>query len=146
MNIYDLAETWFSEYHTIKEKVSTPQAKVARYKTTKKEVNLRGRKLNENAYLWGQNNKKTMNEVCSRFNLNPASLRSWIRDNKLIALPSGRTKHIGQPQIHRSRAEVKALCEKAYEKMNQGMSQTQACLEFKISNITIQRYIKKINE
>jgi hypothetical protein len=144
MNIYDLAETWFSEYHTIKQRVNEPVAKKSVVK--KVNLNLKGRKLNEHAYLWGQTNKKTMNEVCGRFNLNPTSLRSWIKDNNLILFASGRTKHIGQPQVHRSRAEVKALCEQAYEKINQGMSQTQACLEFKISNITIQRYIKKINE
>jgi hypothetical protein len=113
----------------------------------KKAINLKGRKLNEHAYLWGQNNKKSLNEVCEMFNLKSASLRSWIKDNNLISLASGRVKNIGKAQSHRSRAEVQALCEQAYDKMkNHGYNQTQACNEFKISNLTIQRYIKKLNE
>jgi hypothetical protein len=143
MNIYDLAETWFSEYHTIINKVSKPIAK--KLPKAKKVINLKGRKLNEHAYLWGQNNKKTMSEVCEMFNLKANNLRSWIRDNNLISFKSGSEKHIGKSQAHRSREEVKALCEQAYDKMKQGMSQTQACIQFKISNITIQRYIKKLN-
>lgn len=147
MNIYDLAETWFSEYQTMMNKVSKPIVKKSSEAYAKKKaLNLKGRKLNEHAYLWGQNNKKTIKEVCKEFNLKEVSLRSWIRDNNLIALTSGRTKHIGQSQAHRSRDEVKALCEQAYDKMkNHGWSQTKACIEFKISNLTIQRHIKKLN-
>lgn len=147
MNIYDLAETWFSEYNTIREKVDVLTARKVSYKVKKKTLKLKGRKLNEHAYLWGQNNKKTMKEVCERFNLNPPSLRSWINDNNLISFTSGSSKHIGQPQAHRSREEVKVLCEQAYDKMNNcGWSQTKACKEYKISNLTIQRYIKNLNE
>jgi excisionase family DNA binding protein len=149
MNIYDLAETWFSEYHIIKEKVSTPQAKVASYKTTKKKaLNLKGRELNEHAYLWGQNNKKTMNEVCEMFNIKYATLRSWIKDNNLIKFKvDGRERLIGKEQFHRSREEVKGLCEQAYDKMkNHGWSQSKACRQYKITSRSLVKYIQKLNE
>jgi hypothetical protein len=148
MNIHDLAETWFSEYQTIADKVKSPTATNKLYKIKKKALKLKGKKLNEHAYLWGQNNKKTMSEVCEMFNLKAGSLRSWIRDNNLIKLlADGRAKNIGKAQFHRSREEVKALCEQAYDKMkNQGWSQTKVCKEYKLSNITIQKYINKLNE
>jgi hypothetical protein len=147
MNIYDLAETWFSEYHTIMNKVKSPTVSSKTSKAKKKAINLKGRKLNEHAYLWGQHNKKTTKEVCQEFNINVDRLRSWIRDNNLIPLKSGKIDQTGTIVHHRPRAEVKALCEQAYDKMkNHGWCQTKACAEYKISNLTIQRYIKKLNE
>jgi hypothetical protein len=144
MNIYDLAETWFSEYHTIANKVSKPI--VEKLPKAKKVINLKGRKLNEHAYLWGQHNKKTAKEVSQEFNIKATRLQSWIRDNNLIPLKSGKVDQTGTIVHHRPRAEVKALCEQAYDKMkNHGWCQTKACSEYKISNLTIQRYIKKLN-
>jgi hypothetical protein len=148
MNIYDLAETWFSEYHTIKQKVNDPVAKKSSDSYAKKKaLNLKGRKLNEHAYIWGQTNKKTMSEVCRMFNIKSERLRSWIKDNNLISFVSGRGKNIGEPQYHRPRSEVKELCRQAYDKMkNHGWTQTKALAEYKIFNQTLERYIKNLNE
>jgi abortive infection bacteriophage resistance protein len=148
MNIYDLAETWFSEYHTIKQKVNDPVAKKSSDSYAKKKaLGLKGRKLNEHAYLWGQNNKKTMKEVTEKFNIKTETLRSWIKANNLLKFKCGRNQYIGQAVYHRPRAEVQELCRQAYDKMkNHGWCQTKACAEYKIANTTIQRYIKNLNE
>lgn len=149
MNIYDLAESWFSEYQVMINNVNKPVAKksVNRY-AKKKALNLKGRELNEHAYLWGQNNKKTMNEVCEMFNIKYATLRSWIKDNNLIKFKvDGRERLIGKEQFHRSRAEVKALCGQAYDKMkNLGWSQTKACREYKLPQRSFVKYIQNLNE
>lgn len=148
MNIYDLAESWFSEYQIMMNKVSKPIAKKSSEAYAKKKaLNLKGRKLNEHAYLWGQNNKKTTSEVCEMFNIKSSTLRSWIKDNNLIKLPADcRSKNVGKAQAHRSRDEIKLLCEQAYDKMkNHGWSQTKVCKEYKISNLSLAKYIKKLN-
>ena len=147
MNIYDLAETWFSEYHTIKQKVNDPVAKKSSDSYAKKKaLGLKGRKLNEHAYLWGQTNKKTMNEVCEMFNIKYATLRSWIKDNNLIKFKvDGRERIIGKEQFHRSRDEIKLLCGQAYEKIKtHGWSQTKACREYKLPQRSFVLYMNKL--
>lgn len=140
MHIYDLAETWFSEYQTIDKKSNHFP-----FKLEGERAGIKKRGIKEYAYLWGQKNKKSVKQVCEKFCIQTEQMYDWIKYHRLVSLPSGRKSSSGKIQVQRTRGEIKVLCEAAYDKMkNHGMSQTQACRAFKVSNITIQRYIKNL--
>ena len=142
MHIYDLAETWFSEYQKIQKKPNNFP-----FKLESEKVGIKNRGLNEYAYLWAQKNQKSIVEVAEHFKLSfnqQCYLSKWIRKNNLKKLKHGASRK--QTKTTRPRSEVNALCKQAYEELKNGITQTQVCIKYKISALSLQRYIKKQHE
>jgi hypothetical protein len=141
MHIYDLAETWFAEYQSIVNKSNKSNHFPFKLESEKVGIKKRGKK--EYAYLWAKKHNKSLIELSEHFNINAKGMGVWIKENNLVKLKHGASRK--QTKTTRPRSEVTALCAKAYEEMkNNGLSQTQACLKYKVTSISLHRYIKNL--